>query len=107
MALKLLDDIRQAEENADKMVKNAQREARDVVKAAQESIIADERRANASIREEYQAVLARKRRAVDEDIRLHANEKQRAIRETVQQAEKKLPEAANAIFERVLSNGNR
>lgn len=107
MALKLLDEIRQAEENADKMVKNAQREARDIIKAAQEDILTQERRANVEIREEYQAVIAKKRRAVEEDIRLHANEKRRAIRDITQMAEGRLDKAADAIFERVLSNGDR
>lgn len=107
MALKLLDDIRAAEDGALKLTQNAQREARDIIKSAQEDILGAQRRVNGEIREEYQTLLARRRRAVQEDIRLNANSKQREIQALTQQAKSRLPQAAKAIFERVLSDGNR
>jgi len=107
MAIKLLDDIHAAEDAAEQLVHDAQHEAREMVKGTQEAVLANERDAAARLREEYQKILAEKRAAVEEDIRKNANDKQKAAEALAEKAREKLPDAAKAIFERVMSDGNR
>lgn len=107
MAFEIMDRIRKAEEEADKLRQDAQRKGRDIVQASEEAVAADERSADKEIREIYNRSLQERREQVEQMIEDN-RQKLAAVRESAHlQALSRVPEAARYIVERVLSDGHR
>ncbi len=107
MSVEILKQIEQAEHKAADRYAQAQREARDIIKAVEEACLADER--NAQL--EHRALSQR----VQEDARATAKkqivelEKAEVLEaeKVTKAAQQRLPEAARLIFERVVTDGSR
>lgn len=107
MAFEIMNSIRKAEAEAEKLRQDAQRKGRDIVQASEEAAAADERNTDKEIREIYNDSLQKRRTQVEKMIADNQH-KLTATREvTHQQALSRVPEAALYIVERVLSDGHR
>lgn len=107
MAFEIMDSIRKAEVEAEKLRLDAQRKGRDIVQASEEAAAADERSADKEMRETYNNALQERRKQVEQII-LGNQQGLAAARESAhQKALSRVPEAARYIVERVLSDGHR
>ena len=95
------------EQEAEQIVRDASRQARDMVKSVDEACVAQERVAARDIRDSAQRLLEERRQGVQGEIKL-LEVKRAAEREALcQDAMKRVPMAADLIFERIVKNGNR
>lgn len=106
MVEELLGIIRAAEADADKIKADAQHEAREVVKAAEEACLFEERRMNAELRARHQQVLEQKRAAVEQEIQNDAGLRQKELDALSNRAKARMQAAADLIFERVVADGH-
>lgn len=107
MSLEILKSIEQAEGRAEEIRAQAQREARDMIKASEEASVQNERSAALEQRGVVQAILDDARRAAEKRIASMAQEEEAACQAVAEAARKHLDAAANLIFERVVENGHR
>ncbi len=107
LSLEVLSRIREAEEQAEGVKQDAQREARDIIKSVEAACAAHERATAVEQRGMYQQLMEGKRQTV----LLHLKESREAadaqVASEMKQAEGRLDQAASLIFERVVKHGNR
>ena len=107
MSESILLQIEKMEQEAEQIVRDASRQARDMVKSVDEACGAQERGAARDIRDSAQRLLEERRQGVQGEIKL-LEVKRAAEREAhCQDAMKRVPMAADLIFERIVKNGNR
>lgn len=102
MAIELLRQIQEAEQQAETIRQDAAREARDIIKGVESAITAQNRQAAAELREKVQGVLSDARSATEDEIRT-LEVRRGAEREEVKKAAKgKIKAAGKAVFERIV-----
>lgn len=107
MSESILLQIERMEQEAEQIVRNASREARDMIKSVEEACMVQERTAARDIRENAQKLLEERRQGVQGEIKL-LEVKRAAEREALcKDALRRVPMAADLIFERIVKNGNR
>ncbi len=106
LSLEVLSQIREAEEKAENIRQDAQREAREIIKSVESACASAERSAAVDHRGMYQQMMEGKR----QEVMLHLKENREAadakVSSEMKQAEKRLDQAASLIFERVVKHGN-
>lgn len=107
MSLEIMKGIQQAEAQADEIRQNAQREARDVIKAVEAAVAQQERAAAIENRAQYAQAMEDKKREVERQLTKQRASMSKEREALCQQARTRLPEAVSAIYERVLQHGNR
>ncbi len=107
MAQELFLSVQQAEENADQTLQAAQQQARDLIKETEAQIKAEDRKASLENRTQYQTILDNKRKDVEKSIEDKGPQVQSSQEESLVSARKNLDKAAEMIFERIWSNGDR
>lgn len=107
MSLELLKAIQEAEGRADVTRGNAQREAREMIKAVEAACTEHERQAAQDHRALFQSVLEEKRVQVQKALEGQSQEQEKQRIALCHDAEKRLDLAAARIFERVVNNGHR
>ena len=107
MAIELLDAVRQAEEKADAIRKDAAEQARNIIKSVEEATLESDRRAAAELRAAYQTQMNKIRGEIEARIAQSAGEKQKALENMRADASARENAAAALIVERVLSHGHR
>lgn len=107
MSLDLLSKIEQAEKAAEEIRLEAAKQAREMMKSTEEACMISEREAVKEIREEAQRLIDEVRVGTQDEIR--TLEVRRSLqRENIREkAQGNLGKAGQAIFERIVSNGNR
>lgn len=107
MANSLIGQIEECEAKADEVVKAAQREARDIVKAVGEAVAAEGRQAGAELHEEMLRRVEDAKTGIQDEIK--SLEMRRAAEHEALRtmARVRVPLAGEAIFERIVSDGNR
>ena len=99
--------IEKMEQEADNIVKDASRQAREMVQSVDEACMARERAATRDIRDEAQRMLEERRQSVQGEIKL-LNVRRAAEREAMcKEARQRVNMAADLIFERIVNNGDR
>ncbi|MCE5342345.1 MAG: hypothetical protein LLF96_01975 [Eubacteriales bacterium] len=107
MARELFQAVQTAEEKAELRIQEAQKEAREMIKAAQAKIVANERAVTLEHRAMYQSILEEKRKSVAAQIASERPAVEKAQEEILKSARIKLSDAAQAIVERVWDDGDR
>lgn len=107
MSMELLQRIEQAETQAEGIRAQAQREARDILKGVEETIVTSERSAVLEHRAMAQHVLEEAERTAHKRIGQAAAAEAEQRAETVAAARQRLQAAANLIYERVVNDGHR
>ncbi len=107
MAQELFLSVQQAEENADQTLQAAQQQARDLIKETEAQIKAEDRKASLENRTQYQTILDNKRKDVEKSIEDKGPQVKASQEESLASARKNLDKAAEMIFERIWSNGDR
>lgn len=107
MSLDLLSKIEQAEKAAEEIKLEAARQAREIIKSTEEACMISEREAVKDIREGAQRLIDEVRVGTQDEIR--TLEVRRSLeREKIREAaQANLDKAGQAIFERIVSNGDR
>lgn len=107
MPTTLLDQIEQAEQQADNMRAQAQKEARDIIKSVEEANQAMERQQTKEMHEAASHRLEEARVATQDEIKaleLRREGEREALKRT---AQARVSQAGAAVFERIVANGNR
>jgi vacuolar-type H+-ATPase subunit H len=107
MAQELFQAVRTAEETADQIVQDAQLKARELIKAVEAEIKADDRKAALSQRAQYHTILENKRLAVEKRLEEQRPLVHKAQQESLNAARQKLNQVSQMIIERVWNDGNR
>ncbi len=107
MARELFQAVQTAEEKADQLIQEAQKDARELIKNTQEQIAANERAVALEHRAMYQSILEEKRESVAAQIAAGRPQAEQAQEAVLQSARAKLSDAAQAIVERVWNDGDR
>lgn len=107
MALDFLQNILDAEREANVALAQAQASAGDLVKNAQSVVREQERRAAVEIRALRQQMLEKKREEIQQTLDSEAAAREKQIADKMDSAEKNLPEAVKMIIEEVLRHGDR
>ena len=107
MALSMIGKIEEAEQEAARIVQEARREAGDIVKSVEDAITVEDRQSMRELHEETQGIIEKARVGVLDEIK--ALEVRRGLeREAVTRAARtNIPEAAKAVFERIVEYGAR
>ncbi|MGI6182992.1 MAG: hypothetical protein ACOYIH_02700 [Candidatus Fimadaptatus sp.] len=107
MSESVMLQIEKMEQEAEQIVKDASREARDMVKSVDEACMAQERASARDIRDSAQQLLKERRQGVEGEIKL-LEVKRAAEREALcKDARRRVAMAADLIFERIVKNGDR
>ena len=107
MATELFESVRAAEDKAEGILAEAQREARELIKETEAACVEGERKMAREHRALYQSILEETRAATQQELDGEAERERRKIDEQMAQAQKRLPQAVKHIAERVMSDGNR
>ena len=107
MATELFEAVRAAEEKAEGLVLEAQREARELLKETETYCVDSERRMAREHRALYQSILEEKRAAMRQTRDEEAGRERRRIDGQMLRARERLPMAVRRIVERVMTDGNR
>ena len=107
MSLEVLKDIEKAEARAENILAEAQRESREMVKAAEEASLAQSLSAAQEHRALAQRILEDAQATVRKRIDALNEADARSREQVCGQARKQLDAAAQRIFERIVSDGNR
>lgn len=107
MSKELFRAVQAAEESADLILQEAQRGARELVKAAEAEITGHERGISLEHRALYQSIMEERRKSVEARIQADAPHVQHAQEQSLAAARERLMPVARRIFERVLSDGDR
>ena len=107
MAKEIFDAVLTAEEKADHLIQEAQREARELIKTAETDCTENERKMAHEHRAMHQSILEEKRASVQESIQRGREARQSEQDALIAQASGRLNDAAQQIFERVWNDGNR
>lgn len=107
MAENILQHILNAEKEADAMLAEAQAEAGEAIKGAQDQARAQERDAAVKNRDLYRQIVEDKRQEVQAQLDSQAGERRQEIYRVIQAAEVRLAQAVDMIVQEVLADGNR
>ena len=107
MAKELFRAVQTAEEKAELILQEAQRDARELLKTTEAELANRERSMALENRAMYLSILEEKRKAVAEQTAESAPKVRQAQDTGLNSAREKLDKAAQQIAERVWSNGNR
>ena len=107
MAQELFQAVQTAEDQADQLIAEAQRKARELLKNTQTSIAESERAMALEHRALYASILEEKRAAVNAVIAARRPAAEAARNESLSQSRVRLDQAAQRVFERVWNDGNR
>ena len=107
MANELLRAVQTAEENADLILQEAQRSARELIKNAEAEITEHERNVALEHRALYQSIMEERRRSVEARIAANAPAVQQRQDAGLSTARGRLESVAHRLFERVVSDGDR
>lgn len=103
MAMELLRQIQEAEAQADKIRQDAADEAREMVKAAEAAIAAQQRQEAKDIRELTRQALSDAQAATEDEIQTMAVRRSAQREELKRQAQGRVKEAERVVFERIIS----
>ena len=103
MAMELLRQIQEAEAQADKIRQDAADEAREMVKAAEAVIAAQQRQEAKDIRELTRQTLSDAQAATEDEIQTMAVRRSAQREELKRQAQGRVKEAERVVFERIIS----
>lgn len=106
MAIKWLEEIRQAEERAEKTRQDAAAQGREIIKSVEEATLEGERLAAAEIRAAYQSRMAARRAEIEQSLAAQSGDKQKALDSMRADAEKKIADAARIAAEKVVRHGD-
>lgn len=107
MAREVLDAIRQAEAEAQRLTQEAQQSAREMVSAAEKSCRDRERQADQARAATKLKLVEEEGRAFREGIEAKLPEIKALREKQLEAARAKLPQAADYIVQKVLGDGNR
>lgn len=107
MSLELLNEIRSAEDKAENAKLEAQRQAREIIKAVETACAASERNAAVDHRTLYQQLMEKRRQAVEAKLADERAGTETRVKADMEAAAKHLDQAADLIFERVVTHGDR
>ena len=107
MAKELFRAVQTAEEKADRVLQEAQQQARELLKSTEADVAQNERSMALEHRALYQSVMDEKRKSMDEQIRNRAADVTTQQDAVLQEARTHLADAAKHIAERVWNDGNR
>ncbi len=107
MALELLQAVRQAEEKADALRRDAAEQAREIVKSVEEATVENARLTAAELRTAYQSKMNEFRKEAETRIAQNQGQKQAELEQLRAAAAARAPQAAALIVERVLGHGDR
>lgn len=107
MPVKIMEDIRVAEEEADNIIKNAQIEARNLLKACKDACTVEEKNAEKDAQALYQQLMADRQSAVRQSLDIHQAALDKGRQDYIGHAEKNLPKALETILQRVVRYGHR
>lgn len=107
MAIQWLEEVRRAEENAEKIRLDAAEQGRDIIKSVEEASVGQERQAATDMRGEYQRRMADKRQEIEAALNARAGGSRQAFDALCEQARARIPAAARIVAERILSHGDR
>ncbi|MBN1777654.1 MAG: hypothetical protein JW811_05985 [Clostridiales bacterium] len=107
MAQELFLSVQQAEETAEKILQAAQQKARELIKDTEAEIKAEERKASQANRIQHQDILEKKRKAIQKNIEDKRPQVLSGQEKSLDAARTKLDGAAQMIFERIWSDGDR
>ncbi len=107
MAVEWLEEIRRAEEAAEKIRQEAAAQGREIIKSVEEATLENERRAAADIRADYQTRMAERRAEIERTLDARSGEKREALNALRDAARRRVPHAARLAAERVVKHGDR
>ncbi len=107
MANDLFRAVQTAEENADLVLQEAQRAARETIKAAEAEITAHERGIALEHRALYQSIMEDRRRSVEARIAAEAPQKQKKRDDSLAAQRGRLDSVARSLLERIVNDGDR
>ncbi len=107
MAKELFRAVQAAEENADLILQEAQRSARELIKAAEAEITQHERGIALEHRALQQSILEERRRSVEARIVAEATAVQQRQDASLATARSRVASLASSLFERIVSDGDR
>lgn len=107
MATDMFKAVHLAEEKADAILGEAQREALKRVKDTEASCVKAERDMAREHRALYQSILEEKRQSMKQELDQNAQQERQTIQARMDEARGRLPQAVERIVERVMSNGDR
>lgn len=106
MPMTLLDQIEQAEQEADVIRANAQKEAREIIKSVEEANSAMERQMTSDIYEQSSKKVESARTATQDEIKALELRREAQREALKRQAQSRVSQAAMAVFERVVHHGD-
>ncbi len=107
MSQELFQAVHTAEENADRIVQDAQHQARELIKAAEAEIKTEDRKASLAQRTRYQSIIEERRKAFEANMPAMRMQVEEDQRKTLDAARAKLDQVSQMIFERIWNDGNR
>ena len=107
MAREVFDAVQTAENQADQLIQDAQRDAREMLKVTEAEIADSERKSAQEHRATYQNRLDSRRAQVSERLTQTQAADDAAQKQGLAQAGERLQQVAKLIVERVLDDGNR
>lgn len=107
MANQLINQITDAEKQAEQLLQKAQREARDIVKSVEEASTASQRAAAQENRQESMRSVEKARNEIAKELDAEKAEKLKAYEQMQDKARFNLDAASRLIVERVVQYGNR
>ena len=107
MAKELFEAVQTAEEKAEQILQDAQKQARELIKNTQAEIAQNERSMALEHRALYAGILEQRRQIVADRIEGHRAETEKKQEQTLAAARERLDDAAQRISERVWKDGHR
>ncbi|NLB37792.1 MAG: hypothetical protein GX810_00900 [Clostridiales bacterium] len=107
MAVKLLEKIRMAEQAAEQVRLDAQREAREMIKASEEASAHALRAADQSVRAFYREQMDQHKKRLEDKVAQALQANAGAHAKAIEQARAHMDQAAGYIVERILGDGDR
>ncbi len=107
MSLDALTRIRQAEEQAEEIRMQAQRQARDIVAGLEEALVGERRQSQEFIRESARQVLSNAEASAQREIAAEDKRWQARREKARAEAVSRVGEAGQRIFERIVTHGDR
>lgn len=106
MSLQLLQCIEAAEAKAEQMRQEAQRQARDMLKSVEEACVTQEREAVLRHRELIRHALEKAQAETTSHLQKESATYALSREKAIAAAKRKLPDAVQFIYERIVKNGN-
>lgn len=107
MSIELLKSIQEAEDKAEAIKSEAQREARDIIKGVDEVITQNKRQAALESRALYQTLLEKERADIQSQIDSEKGERELRKDNLILMANQHMEDAVALIIKKVISDGNR